>query len=64
MIHKASLVATTLLATAGLAHAADMPAEPVSTSYTYFAVEGGYIHFDAEDVQAFLTSDIPDFNTL
>lgn len=56
MLIRGSLTALFLLAGAALANAADLPVEPdlESVSYTYLTLEGGYIHFDGEEVQAFL----------
>jgi hypothetical protein len=53
--------AAALFLLAGPAGAADIAAPPEvePTSYTYFSVEGGYIHLDSEGVQAYLVGSTP-----
>lgn len=62
---RASMLLASLvfLAGNGPAGAADLTAPPEAepNAYTYFNVEGGYIHFDGEPVQAYLVGSGIDF---
>lgn len=59
MLIRGTLAAISFLVGASLANAADLAVEPDlgQSSYSYLQLEGGYIHFDGEDVQSFLLGD-------
>jgi hypothetical protein len=59
MLIRGTLAAMSFMAGASLANAADLPVAPdiEAFSYTYLSVEGGWIHFDDEEVQSFFIGD-------
>jgi hypothetical protein len=59
MLIRGTLAGISLLAGIGLANAADLPVAPdvEPFSYSYLSLEGGWIHFDDEEVQSFFIGD-------
>ena len=57
MLIRSTVAGLSLLAAASAANAADIAMEPEPFSYTYLSVEGGWIHFNDEEVQSYFIGD-------